>query len=189
MVKLSSIYTKCGDKGETSLAAGRAIAKNSIRINTIGDVDELNAILGFAIVAIEAEPLLQLVGRRCLRIQNELFNLGSQFAVLFDDRRFNTPLIHSKNIDLLEQEIDEMNLTLPALNSFILPGGGEVSARLHLARTVCRRAERSLCQLIKEDAILKETALPYLNRLSDWLFVAARFSMALLKEPEVLWQS
>lgn len=188
MVKLSSIYTKCGDTGETSLAAGHPIAKNSLRINAIGDVDELNATLGLASVAIEMQPLLQVLGGRCLRIQNELFNLGSHLAVLLQDRRLNTPLIYPQNITLLEQEIDEMNLILPTLHSFILPGGGEISARLHLTRTVCRRAERTLCLLIKEDVLLKETALPYLNRLSDWLFVAARFSMALLHEPEILWQ-
>src|ERR1700677_2322313 len=127
MVKLTKIYTKGGDKGQTSLAAGRPIAKGSVRINTIGEVDELNAALGLAVMSIQALPQLKTLALQCFRIQNELFNLGSQLAVLLQDRRANTPVIQNANVDLLEKEIDEMNTVLPALNSFVLPGGSEVS--------------------------------------------------------------
>ena len=165
MVNITKVYTRTGDQGQTALAAGRAIAKDSARINVMGEVDELNATLGFAAAALNE---LKDVQTHVLVIQNELFNLGAQLAVLPQDRRPNTPMVKHTDTARLELEMDRMNVDLPSLTSFILPGGGEVSARLHLARTVCRRAERSLVRLIQAEAVADhEVILPYLNRLSD----------------------
>ena len=186
MVKLTKIYTRTGDKGMTHLAGGHRVSKVSDRITAIGDVDELNAQIGFVIAACHDEELKKIV-QQLKQIQNELFNLGSQLAVLHEDRRQNTPVIKLENIARLEEEIDEMNEALPSLMSFILPGGGEVGTRLHLARAVCRRAERTLLKLAQQ-APLDNVELPYLNRLSDWLFVAARFVSKLTHHSEQLWQ-
>lgn len=187
MVKLTKIYTRTGDKGMTHLAGGHRVSKVSDRIATMGDVDELNAHIGFVIAACYDQEELEKIVQQLKHIQNELFNLGSQLAVLYEDRRPNTPVIKQENVTRLEQEIDEMNEVLPPLSSFILPGGGEISTRLHLARAVCRRAERSLLKLAQQEP-LDDVELPYLNRLSDWLFVAARFASKLTKHTEQLWQ-
>lgn len=187
MVKITKVYTRGGDKGMTHLAGGKRVSKMSLRIHAIGDVDELNAVLGWVVMAARNEKKLVELGNKLTRIQNELFNLGAQLAVLHEDRRENTPLVHQADIVRLESEIDKMNETLPELTSFILPGGGEISARLHLARTVCRRAERSILALMQNEE-LDNVELPYLNRLSDWLFVAARFSVKMLAEVETLWE-
>lgn len=189
MVKITKVYTKQGDGGETHLGAGKRIVKNSNRIDAIGNIDELNSIIGFALAEIRSKETLTSLTTACLHIQNELFNLGAQLAVLKEDRRDNTPVIKESNINRLEEEIDRYNEKLPSLKSFILPGGGEVASRLHLARTVCRRAERSLLTLQQQSGIsLDGTELPYLNRLSDWLFVAARYVAFQLDEEELLWQ-
>jgi cob(I)alamin adenosyltransferase len=147
----------------------------------------LNAALGLAAESLREQKAMAQLRERILRIQNELFNLGAQLAVLPEDRRKNTPLILKENISLLEHEIDEMNENLPHLTSFILPGGGEVSARFHLARTICRRVERNTLRL-SENEPLDGTEIPYLNRLSDWLFVAARFAAKQTGIEETLWR-
>lgn len=185
MVRINRVYTRTGDQGQTRLAGGQVVAKTAARIEAYGTVDELNACLGLVAEALRNRDL-ELRGR-VLRIQNELFDLGSQFAVLAEDRRENTPVIRQADIDRLEQEIDAMNETLPRLESFILPGGGEVSARLHLARTVCRRAERMALRLAAEEP-LDGSEVPYLNRLSDWLFVASRAAALEAGVAETLWQ-
>jgi len=183
MVNITKVYTRTGDKGDTQLAAGKAISKNSVRIQAIGEIDELNAFLGWV-----NEVLLNTeLHNKILRIQNEIFNLGAQLSVLSVDRRFDTPCIESKNIKILEEEIDAMNSSLSSLQSFILPGGGETATRLHIARTVCRRAERAIVTLAEQEK-LDGTEIPYLNRLSDWLFVAARFMTAKSGKIEHLWQ-
>lgn len=187
MVRLTKIYTKTGDKGTTSLASNIRISKNSLRIGAIGDLDELNSFLGFSAATFSQYSSLDALKEKIIRIQNELFNLGSQLAVLQEKRRTNTPIIHQKDITKLENEIDEMNKTLPTLASFVLPGGCEIAARLHLARTICRRAERSLIALAKKEK-LNGVEIPYLNRLSDWLFVAARYVNTKLNVNEILWQ-
>lgn len=186
MVHLTKIYTKTGDKGETSLAAGRRITKSSARIAAIGCIDELNAFLGLVAEWVQEQPSLAQLSNPLTRIQNELFNLGSQLAVLPEDRRSNTPVLHDVNVKTLENEIDEMNESLPSLNSFVLPRGGKVGAQLHIARTVCRRAELALVALNQNEP-LEEIELQYLNRLSDWLFVAARFAAKQLGLEELLW--
>tara|TARA_A100001015_G_scaffold233634_1_gene264876 strand:+ start:2588 stop:3154 length:567 start_codon:yes stop_codon:yes gene_type:complete len=187
MVKLTKIYTKTGDKGETGLAGGQRLSKSSIRIAAMGDVDELNCMIGSAAQAMKLTNGFRSLYAKMLRLQQQLFNLGAQLCVLSEDRQHNTPVITTDNITLLENEIDDMNKKLESLTSFILPGGGEIAVRLHLARSVCRRVERVLVTLNQQEA-LDGTELPYINRLSDWLFVAARYAGKVSNEPETLWQ-
>lgn len=185
MVKLTKIYTKKGDTGCTSLAGNIRINKTALSVQALGELDELNALLGFAACAITTTTLIEL-HQKILRIQNELFNLGAEIAVPLSKRRTNTPHITAADITRLENEIDTMNKELNSLSSFILPGGSEISARIHLARTVCRRAERTIIALGKKMKLDKEI-IPYINRLSDWLFVAARYSNKKLNSEEILW--
>ncbi|HEX3697793.1 MAG TPA: cob(I)yrinic acid a,c-diamide adenosyltransferase [Polyangia bacterium] len=190
MVRLNRIYTKAGDGGQTRLASGEKVGKNSGRIETYGTVDELSSCLGLARTALQT-PVAP-AGARELdavlrRIQNELFNLGSDLATTPAHRHPKQPVIEARHVEALEREIDQWNESLPELRSFILPGGGWVASYLHLARTVCRRAERLLVTLISTDEINPQ-ALPYLNRLSDALFVMSRHASRLYGEPEPLWE-
>jgi cob(I)alamin adenosyltransferase len=179
------IYTGVGDSGYTNLAGTRKISKANLRIEACGTIDELNAFLGFAIVALKPYAQLTILVERCLRIQNELFDLGAQlssYPLILE----STPIISMNEIKKLEAEIDSMDLLLPPLGNFIFPGGNEAVVRLQLVRTVCRRLERvvvRLSELVKFDA----TMLIYINRLSDWFFVAGRFTAATLKQPESIW--
>lgn len=187
MVRITKVYTKTGDKGKTRLAGGQEVSKTDHRIEAYGTVDELNSVLGIVAEKLSHQKKLGSLWEQVLRIQNELFNLGSQLSVLSEDRRENTPVVHLKDVERLEDEIDTMNAALPPLTSFILPGGGEIAAWLHLARTVCRRAEREVIRLSGE-AALDGSEIPYLNRLSDWLFVAARYVARETGKKETLWQ-
>jgi cob(I)alamin adenosyltransferase len=187
MVSINRVYTRQGDGGMTHLAGGQRVHKTDPRIETYGGVDELNACLGLAAEGMRGEERLADLHRHALRIQNELFDLGAQLAVLPEDRRPDTPRISAAQVERLEREIDEMNDLVPALRSFILPGGGEIAVRLHLARTVCRRVERTALHLAAAEP-LDGTELPYLNRLSDWLFVASRYAGARLGIEELLWR-
>lgn len=190
MVRLNRIYTKTGDKGETRLVGGQKVRKDSLRIETYGTVDELMACLGLARTALEdpgapaGAPELSSVLRR---LQNELFNLGSDLATLPADRHPRQPIIEQRHIDALEREIDGWNEDLPELRSFVLPGGGWVAAYLHLARTVCRRAERLAVRLAAEEPV-GEAVVPYLNRLSDALFVMSRHAARVYGQTEPLWE-
>jgi cob(I)alamin adenosyltransferase len=186
MVKITKVTTKTGDKGHTKLAAGKCIDKSSIRIEAIGYLDELNAHIGFAAVSINFISQLTNLYKQIIRIQHELFDLGAQLAVLAEDRRASTPIITVDCIEALEDEINQMNLLLPTLRSFVLPGGNEHAARLHIARTICRHAERSVIRLAEHES-LDGVEIPYLNRLSDWLFVASRFTLLQLNVKEILW--
>jgi len=187
MVKITKVYTRKGDSGQTRISGRHCMAKNNPRMIVIGELDELNSHLGFSIIAMKTHASLKVLVEKILRRQHELFNLGAQLAVLPKDRKINTPCLKKAHIVQLENEIDEMNKTLPILHSFILPGGCEASARLHLARSICRRAERSLVFLSSEDSTLDGAELPYLNRLSDWLFVASRTITHQLNFEEILW--
>lgn len=187
MVRITKVYTRTGDKGNTHLAGGQAIAKTAERIEAYGCVDELNSQLGLVAEALRNNDSLKMLLEKILRIQNALFDLGSQLAVLPEDRRKNTPVIDEADVKRLEDEIDEMNEELPALTSFILPGGGELSARLHVARTVCRRCEREIIRLANIEE-LDGTEIPYINRFSDWLFVASRFAAFKQGIEETLWK-
>ncbi len=191
-IRINRVYTRGGDKGETSLVGGPRIAKDAIRIQSYGTVDELNAILGLVRTANRETPGASDEDRSRLdallvRLQSELFNLGSDLATLPADRHPKQPVIEARHVTFLERTIDEMNADLPELHSFVLPGGGWVSAFLHQARTVCRRAERLVATLARQEAI-GEHALVYLNRLSDLLFVLGRWAARARQEPEPLWE-
>jgi cob(I)alamin adenosyltransferase len=190
MVRLNRIYTKAGDGGETRLVGGQKVPKDAPRIEAYGTVDELSSCMGLARTALATPPaptgaaeLAAVLGR----VQNELFNLGSDLATLPEDRHPKQPLIEPRHVTALEREIDAWNETLPELRSFVLPGGGWVAAYLHLARTVCRRAERQVIALRRAEPV-GEQVIPYLNRLSDALFVMSRHASRLYGEAEPLWQ-
>jgi len=190
MVRLNRIYTKAGDGGETRLVGGQKVAKDSPRIEAYGTVDELSACLGLVRTALGTPPIPEgaaELGAIVARIQNELFNLGSDLATIPADRHPQQPVIEARHVTALEREIDAWNEHLPELRSFVLPGGGWVAAYLHLARTVCRRAERLLVALRRSEPV-GDQALPYLNRLSDALFVMSRHAARLYGEPEPLWE-
>lgn len=172
MVVLNKIYTRSGDGGDTALSDGSRVAKHDPRVEAYGTVDELNATLGVARLHADG-ALADHLGR----IQNELFDLGADLSRPGMDRDANAPYpvlrIIQSQVDRLETEIDAMNAPMPALRSFILPGGSALAAHLHVSRTVARRAERRATELAAGgDA--NPVAVKYLNRLSDWLFVAAR---------------
>lgn len=183
MVKLNRIYTRTGDNGDTSLADGTRAAKHSHRIQAIGAVDEANAAIGLVRLHTTGKSDAMLT-----RIQNDLFDLGADIATPEDpDPPPGKPQLRilGSQVDRLEQEIDAMNESLTPLNSFILPGGSPASANLHLARTIVRRAERSVAKLMVEEDVNKNV-LKYLNRLSDHLFVLARF-LNNKGKADVLW--
>ncbi|MCL6679771.1 cob(I)yrinic acid a,c-diamide adenosyltransferase [Sphingomonas sp. RG327] len=179
MVKLNKIYTRTGDKGTAGLVDGSRVSKAGLRMAAIGDVDEANAAVGAAIALLNP-----VVGERLRRVQNELFDLGADIATPGEIE--GALRIVGSQVERLEQEIDAMNESLDPLTSFILPGGSAEVAALHLARTVVRRAERSAVALSQGEQVNPD-ALAYINRLSDLLFVAARF-VASSQGGDVLWQ-
>jgi cob(I)alamin adenosyltransferase len=181
-VRLTRIYTRAGDKGDTSLGDGSRVRKLDCRIGAFGTVDELNAALGLVL----AEPGLPERLRVPLeRVQNDLFDVGADLSVPYgvtDRLRVEQPAV-----ERLEQLCDELNAELPMLKSFVLPGGTEAAARLHVARTICRRAEREALAADDEHGI-NSLVLAYLNRLSDLLFIAARSANAAARRDEPLWK-
>lgn len=184
MVVLSKIYTKTGDAGETALGNGARVAKHSMRVGAYGTVDEVNATLGLA--RLQAQGA---VDEALARIQNDLFDLGADLCRpdMEKDAESEYPPLRVSNgqVERLEAEIDEMNKKLEPLRSFILPGGSELAAYLHLCRTVARRAERLTVELATVESI-NPASVKYLNRLSDWFFVAARMANDEGKD-DVLW--
>jgi cob(I)alamin adenosyltransferase len=182
---LNRIYTKAGDQGETHLAGGQRVPKDSPRIECYGTVDELNAFTGMAAIsAAESVPSLVPILRR---VQHELFNLGSILATQPADVHPNQARVTEIEIRQLETEIDRMNAGLAPLRSFVLPGGTRLNTELHACRTICRRAERLAVTLGREEQIPPE-AIQYLNRLSDAFFVWSRWVNQQLGVPEVLWE-
>ena len=181
--KKSTIYTKKGDAGETKLASMSTVSKADLRLETYGTVDELNSNLGI-IRAMQCDPKTsEILGL----IQHELFNLGSDLA--FEDGTHPKGLsrIVQMNVSRLEEFIDELDVIVPPLQRFILPGGCKTAAQLHVSRTVCRRAERQLVRFLKEDTC-NPVILPYLNRLSDLLFVMARYENTMQEIDDIPWQ-
>jgi cob(I)alamin adenosyltransferase len=183
---INRVYTRRGDTGETALVGGQRVPKNSLRIECYGTVDELNAFLGVASISTTERDELAALAGILLRVQHELFNLGSILATLPEDVHPKQPRVTEAEVAQLEVEIDEMNEALPPLRSFVLPGGCRINAELHICRTVCRRAERLCCALQDEDATAAES-VKYLNRLSDALFVWSRWASHQLGLPETLW--
>lgn len=176
--RLSKIYTRTGDKGTTGMADGSRIDKDDIQVEAIGDVDELNSIMGMLICKTEDLELADLF----LTIQHDLFNLGGQISMP------EMSLLVAQRTDWLEQQLDKLNKDLPPLKEFILPGGTEAAATCHLARSVSRRAERSIVSLSKKMDISSDVQ-SYINRLSDFLFVAARVLSRQQGGKEIYWQS
>jgi cob(I)alamin adenosyltransferase len=180
MVKLNKIYTRTGDGGSTGLVGGGRISKADPLMAAIGDVDEANSAIGVALVWIDEES----TAATLRRVQNELFDLGADLATPLD-MEGGALRVTTEQIDRLEREIDAMNDHLSPLTSFVLPGGAAGAAQLHLARAIVRRAERSAVAAAADKA-LNPKALTYINRLSDWLFVAAR-RLNNLGASDVLW--
>ncbi|QCI99885.1 cob(I)yrinic acid a,c-diamide adenosyltransferase [Agrobacterium larrymoorei] len=176
MVKLNKIYTRTGDDGTTALVSGPRRAKHDLRVESYGDVDETNSVIGMARLHTKELPELDAM---LFRIQNDLFDLGADLATPDDGKPLSyEPLrIIESQVSRIESEIDALNEGLEPLKSFVLPGGSAAAAYLHLARTVSRRAERRMVELSRlEGEAVSDAALKYINRLSDFLFVAARFA-------------
>ncbi|MBI4893700.1 MAG: cob(I)yrinic acid a,c-diamide adenosyltransferase [Acidobacteria bacterium] len=187
---LNRIYTKVGDQGQTHLASGELVPKDSPRLECYGCVDELNAFVGLAASTIDdfltTCPRLHTLAASLTRVQHELFNLGSILATTPENAHPRQPRITDAEVARLESEIDEANPQLPPLRSFVLPGGARLNAELHVCRTVCRRAERLLVKAARTEQI-DPVNIRYLNRLSDALFVWSRWASAILETKEVLW--
>lgn len=189
-VAINRVYTRRGDQGDTGLAGGQRVPKDSPRIEAYGTVDELNAFLGAARVTaadvVANKPALAPLVPILLRVQHELFNLGSILATLPEDVHPKQARITDADAARLEAEIDRMNAELPPLRSFVLPGGSRLNADLHICRTVCRRAERAVVALSRTETIPPE-AVRYLNRLGDALFVWSRWASHVTGAAETLW--
>jgi cob(I)alamin adenosyltransferase len=178
-MRISKVTTKSGDKGNTSLGNGERVSKSHLLINLLGDIDELNSQLGSAISSCKSS----LIASELQAIQQDLFNLGGEISII----NSGTILINDDKVEFLEERIEDLNQTLKPLKEFIMPGGDEFCSRIHLSRAVCRRAERScvaVLDLVKE----KNVWLPYLNRLSDYFFVLARYVSSEQGSEEILWK-
>lgn len=185
MPRLTKIYTRKGDDGTTALGGGQRVPKESLRVTAYGTVDELNSQIGVAL----ASGLCQRLAQVLPTIQNDLFHLGSDLCFLEEDKeQFEIPQIEPRHVEVLEKWIDELTAVVGPLENFILPGGSLGAAQLHMARTICRRAERQVVMLAREEGV-GANVLPYLNRLSDVLFVMARFENYERGVAEPLWDS
>ena len=200
MIYISKVYTKFGDDGQTMLANGETADKNTLRVRSYGEIDELNATVGLLRLEVERTPLAAAddrppgpstftaqLDRELERIQQELFDLGAELAHPGAAQGEGTLRIEESSISRLETEIDAHNKPLPPLRSFVLPGGGAVGVAAHLCRTVCRRAEREAVSLRQQEPVRGE-ALRYLNRLSDYFFVVARAAAHAFGHEEALWE-
>jgi cob(I)alamin adenosyltransferase len=191
-MRITKVYTRTGDKGTTGLADGSRIPKSSLRLASYGTVDELNAILGICREIALGDTVMAKSDRFSKfdawleAVQNDLFNLGADFATPLSGRWNGMLLINETDVTALENIIDECQESLPPLKEFVLPGGSLLNAQLHLARTVCRRAERESVHLSFDEEINPQ-GIPYLNRLSDLLFVLSRWVVLGAERPEVTW--
>jgi cob(I)alamin adenosyltransferase len=188
-MRITKVYTRTGDRGSTRLVGGEEVSKDTDRVEAYGDVDELNAVIGIVRTlmlnspgekASRMEPTLE-------RIQHDLFDLGAQLATA-PGSKFQPDGLRDSASEWLENSIDQMNESLPPLVDFVLPGGGMLGAHFHLARTVCRRAERRAVTLSTAAPETPVEGLIYLNRLSDWLFVAGRWAAQAQGERELIWR-
>lgn len=183
----AKIYTKTGDKGSTRLVDGSCVEKFNPRVEAYGTVDELNSYLGVVRVGLQKLQDLQALDPIFEKIQNQLFNLGSLLACADDEVFKKLPAIHDDHVRALELKIDELTAELPELRNFVLPAGHETAAHLHVARTLCRRSERRSAEIMVKDERYS-TSLQYLNRLSDFLFVAARWVNMKTRFEDVVWK-
>jgi cob(I)alamin adenosyltransferase len=191
MIRITKVYTRTGDKGQTALVGGKRVPKDSPRIEAYGTIDELNSIVGL-VRAFNEEKLNQGEAHRFLdsilrRIQDELFDLGSELATPPEFFQAGMYRVGESEVKKLEQIMDQCQKELEPLNSFVLPGGGKIGAYLHQCRTVCRRAEREILRLSRAEEI-SEWPLKYVNRLSDLFFVLSRWISKQTGEAEYLWQ-
>src|SRR4051794_30047134 len=183
MPRITKVYTRTGDDGSTGLGGGQRVPKDSLRIEAYGTVDELNSSIGVALAA----GLTPALAERLRGIQNELFHLGSDLCILQEGKgRLSVPRIQERHVSAPEKTMDALTESLPPLENFVLPGGTPGAAALHVARTVCRRAERCLIALSRVEAVGPQTVI-YLNRLSDALFVMARYENKMRRVADVLW--
>lgn len=181
---MTRIYTKTGDLGETGLFGGGRVLKSDARVDSYGEVDELNAFIGLARASKPPAALDEMLAR----IQNELFTVGAVLATPKDTKASaHIPQVEDAWVERLEAQMDAFTAELPPLTQFILPGGGPTASALHVARTVCRRAERRVVPLARAGEVAANVVV-YLNRLSDWCFTAARFANAQAGVPDVTWQ-
>jgi cob(I)alamin adenosyltransferase len=191
MVRITKVYTRVGDKGETGLVGGKRVPKDSPRIDAYGTIDELNSIVGLARVFneenLDAGEAHQFLDGVLCQIQDELFDLGSELATPPEFFQEGMYRVSEKEIERIEKLIDQCQKDLEPLKSFILPGGGRVGAYLHQCRTVCRRAEREILRLSRAEEI-NHDAIKYMNRLSDLFFVLSRWISKQTGEQEYLWQ-
>jgi ATP:cob(I)alamin adenosyltransferase len=176
--RLSKIYTRTGDNGTTGLGDGSRINKDSLRVEAMGDVDELNAVIGILLT----EPLSEIIVSTLTRVQHDLFDLGGEICIP------GYEMVKAERVSALEATLDQLNDQLEPLQEFILPGGTRAAAYCHLARTVCRRAERQLTRLSREETVTP-VSLQYLNRLSDLLFVMCRIINKNANQADVLWKN
>jgi len=180
------IYTKTGDKGTTSLIGGTKVPKSHLRIEAYGTVDELNSCIGLCRDLLEDQASKNIL----LEAQDRLFTIGSSLACdPIKEPKMRIPDLKPADVQLLENEIDRINDMLPAMKSFILPGGHPIVSQIHIARCVCRRAERCCVRLELESLEVEPIILQYLNRLSDYLFILSRYAGKLLEVPEIPWKA
>lgn len=177
-----SVYTRFGDKGKTSLYGGKTVSKGSLRIDAYGSLDELNSWLGIVLVELKDAK----IKKELLIIQNDLFEIGASLANEIKNKKLEVYL--EKRVKEFEKEIDDLTAKLPELENFILPGGGKAGSSLHVARTVCRRAERRVAELSEKENVGKEILI-YINRFSDLLFTFARYINYKEKKKELLWKT
>ena len=180
----TKIYTKTGDKGQTSLIGGTRLPKHHIRIEAYGTVDELNSFVGLVRDSISEKELFDLL----IEIQDRLFTIGSLLAADPEKNKMQLPQLNESDVVLLEKAIDKMNETLPEMKSFVLPGGHPTVSHCHIARCVCRRAERAVLKLAENEKV-DELIYKYLNRLSDYLFVLSRKLTKDFKANEIPWKA
>jgi cob(I)alamin adenosyltransferase len=189
-MRLTSIYTKIGDKGTTMLAGGKKVPKDSARIEAYGTIDELNSFLGLLrdkLTQNDSKKFNDIIAS-LLKIQNEMHDLGGELATPYEILvNSKQQLVSQKDIARLEQEMDAFNETLEPLSNFVLPGGHELVSYAHICRTVCRRCERRVVTLATSEEIREEARI-YVNRLSDWLFITGRTIGSRLQVSEILWQ-
>ncbi len=185
---INKVYTKSGDKGNTSIVGGHKLSKDSLRIESFGLIEELNTFVGSCILLLDhmKKKDSSIVYAYLFRLQNELFNLGNMLSTLDSDYSLSMPQVNKEDLEYMETLIDNINKTLPVLDSFILPGGSDLSVRFHQARTMCRRCERIVVSLNKKEKINK-IILPYINRLSDLFFVLSRWANTILQVEEITW--
>ena len=190
-MRITKVYTRTGDKGKTRLAGGQQVWKDSLRVQAYGDVDELNSTIGvvraFNSESVGNHPSADRLEEELRWVQNKLFDVGGLLATAPGQMFKNMPTVTAGDITRLEKLIDSCQKDLPPLKEFILPGGGKISSLLHQARTICRRAER-LCVRLGREESLDPALVRFLNRLSDTLFVLARWMAKQKDEPEFLWQ-